>query len=74
MSDQINMCFSYSTAEDQESYFFGETQTIATPISDIFFSSVQGTYRVIDGKLNVIISGLGKQEVSKRILEASKSK
>ncbi len=74
MSDQINICFSYNTAEDQENYFFGEIQTIHTPISDIMFSSPQGTYRVVDGKLNLIISGLGKQEVSKRIIEASKSK
>ena len=74
MSDQINMCFSYNTAEDQESYFFGEAQTINTPSSDTTFSSARGTYRVIDGKLNLIFSGLGKQEVSKRIIEASKSK
>ena len=75
MIDQINTdCFSYDTAKDQESYFFGEIQTINTSIPDILFSSAQETYRVIDGKLNLIISGLGKQEVSKRIIEASKSK
>lgn len=74
MSEQINMCFSYDTAEEQENYFFGETQTINSYSSDMTFGLAQGTYRVIDGKLNLVLSGLGKQEVSKRIIEASKSK
>lgn len=52
--------FFYSTDEDERNLFFGETQPAIPELKSNF---PKGNYRVIDGQLVRIVSGLPKDEV-----------
>jgi len=69
MNDITTYYFSYTTAEEQMNYFTGETQTTVGIHNSAKPELNPGVYRVIDGKLCKIKSGLSKKEV-KAILES----
>ena len=55
--------FSYTTAEEQSNYFTGEVKSIDN--SELFDDLVlnPGDYRIIDGKLTKLKTGISKDEV-----------
>ena len=65
--------FAATTAEDQRSYFSGEVQRRTQPVISNATSVEPGVYRVIDGRLCRVLSGLGTEEVRERLVAAAKS-
>lgn len=55
--------FSYTTAEDQSNYFTGEVKYIDYAEVSEDFALNPGDYRIIDGKLTKLKTGLSKDEV-----------
>jgi len=69
MSDPIEEYFTATTAEDQaDNYFFGERKEGRPRLSDDT-EARPGTYRVIDGTICRVISGLPLEEVRRRLLQ-----
>jgi len=66
--DLITYNFSYSTDEEQDSYFTGENQPIETGLSGENQYLIPGEYRIIEGKLCKINTDLSKAEM-KEILK-----
>ena len=73
MNNCVIEFFSVTTAEDENNYFSGEIQSIEKANWGAFLNPSPGMYRVIDGNLYQIISGLGPEEVRRKITENSKS-
>jgi len=63
--------FVTTTGEDQQNYFFGEIQTGVYSFLDEERSLPPGNYRVIDGQLCLVISGLSTEDVRNRLRLAS---
>lgn len=55
--------FSFTTAEDQSNYFSGDVHTPLKAFEGEYPYLKPGVYRIIDGKLNPIVSGLSPDEV-----------
>ena len=55
--------FSYTTAEDQSNYFTGEIKCVNNAELSENFTLYPGEYRILDGKLTKIKTGLSKDEV-----------
>lgn len=72
MSEFSYEFFAETTAEDQTNYFFGDEQLRATILIDISTPLLPGTYRVVEGNLCRIVSGLSKKEVRARLSIAKK--
>ena len=59
--------FFNTTQEDEQNYFFGEIQLNINAFMGQEQSLLPGNYRVIDGQLCRIISGLPVEEVRNRL-------
>jgi hypothetical protein len=63
--------FVTTTGEDQQNYFFGAIQPGVHAWGGKERSFLPGNYRVIDGQLCLVISGLSTEDVRNRLLLAS---
>jgi hypothetical protein len=70
MSEFVTGVFVGTTADDQRSYFTGEVQLRTPPFVGKGAPVAPGVYRVIDGKLCRIVSGL--ENVRARLLSATR--
>lgn len=59
--------FSVTTAEDQQNYFSGDIQMRTRAFEGASPQLAPGVYRVIDGELCYIITGLSPEEVRQRL-------
>ncbi len=59
--------FTATTAEDQENYFFAEFHPLKEVLSAESGFLPPGNYRVVDGNLCRIVSGLSQEEVRSRL-------
>ena len=59
--------FVTTTGEDQQNYFFGEIQIGVHAWGGEERNLLPGNYRVIDGQLCLVISGLSTEEVRNRL-------
>lgn len=69
MSEFVSGVFVGTTADDQRNYFSGEVQLLMPPFIGKGAPIAPGVYRVIDGKLCRIVSGL--EEVRARLLSST---
>ena len=69
MSEFVSGFFVGTTADDQRNYFSGEVQLRTPPFVGRGAPVAPGVYRVIDGKLCRIVSGL--EEVRARLQSAT---
>ena len=67
MTDYVTEFFASTTAEDQRAFFSGEVQEQAPILVSRGAPPAKGTYRVIDGNLCKIITGLSIQEVRSKL-------
>jgi hypothetical protein len=72
MSEFVADFFTATTAEDQKNYFYGEEQE-ETPSLAAANPLLPGTYRVIDGMLCKILSGLSADDVLERLRASNKT-
>ena len=72
MSELVTEFFTATTAEDQENYFYGESQERTPSLSEII-DLAPGAYRVIDGTLCRVVSGLPTESVRDHLCAASKN-
>jgi hypothetical protein len=63
MNEFTTNFFSNTTAEDQENYFTGEVQIPRSMFAGSTAQFPSGVYRIIDGKLYQIQSGMLPEEV-----------
>jgi len=61
--------FTVTTAQDETNYFTGRSFTAPTPFIGEYAELKSGTYRVVDGDLLPILSGLPLAEVRKHLEE-----
>lgn len=67
MRDFIVEFFASTTGDDQMNYFSGETQERVKAFEGSARELAAGIYRVIDGELHHVISGLIPEEVRQRL-------
>ena len=70
MRDFVVEFYTHTTADDQRDYFFGDDQQQPALLVRDSSSLPQGTYRVVDGALHRVISGLAVEDVRKRLRKA----
>ena len=63
--------FTTTTAEDQNNYFSGIAQSTHGRYLDNGNKLPSGNYKIVDGELFRIVSGLPLEQVRKRIKESS---
>lgn len=71
MSGFVSGVFVGTTADDERSYFSGEIQPRALPFMGQGALLEPGEYRVVDGTLCRIVSGLSTEEVRARLVRAA---
>jgi hypothetical protein len=59
--------FTVTTAQDESNYFTGSNFTAPAPFVGKYAELKSGTYRVVDGELLPILSGLPLDEVRKQL-------
>jgi hypothetical protein len=65
--------FSMTTAEEQDNYFSDDIPSQKNIPENDTSPIISGTYRVIDGNLCRIVSGLSTNDVLKRLDETTKT-
>lgn len=71
MTDLTIIFFTQPSGESEKNYFFGIVQPRSGPFLGDFDRMKPGDYRVIDGLLYPIISGISPDEVRKYIEDAT---
>ena len=65
-----NQYFTLTTADDQENYFSGDSKSSIRQTAQYMMPELpSGMYRIIDGKMYHIVSGLHVEEVRVKILD-----
>jgi hypothetical protein len=72
MTEFVTEFFTATTAEDQRNYFYGNEQSDVRDFPAEGVLLAPGTYRVVDGILCRILSGLPKDDIHELLRSAAK--
>ncbi|MBM4036054.1 MAG: hypothetical protein FJ291_30340 [Planctomycetes bacterium] len=72
MNEFVTEFFTATTAEDQDNYFYGVERSEVPARTTEGARLAPGTYRVVDGMLCRILSGLPKEDIYEQLRSAAK--
>lgn len=69
VSKFTEITFTSTTAEDEQNYFSGTVNSVLEPFAGDRIRLKEGQYRIVDGSILPIISGIPVNELRKRLAE-----
>ena len=69
MSKFTEITFTATTAEDERNYFSGAVHSVLEPFTGDRIKLKEGQYRIVDGSLLPIVSGMPVKELRKHLEE-----